>query len=159
MRKFLGIVVLVVICMDAHSLIRPLPSAYWDWEELSDVRSYHGGNWTYVSRQLEGDESLQVGSGGGSNDYCQLIVEQGRTTVLRFGANTDVVFGKPRMWMEPGPNRRFLTYHCYLRNGQIGEDLPEGYWLWTWDGTRYQPTRADVSLLKRWVQCPIVFVL
>jgi hypothetical protein len=132
-----------------HVLV-PLPIAYSGWEELTP--GFHGGEWTYTTRTLPTGEVVTLGSGGGSNDYCSLEVSRGDRALLRFAANTDVWIGKPRIWLEPGRHPRLLTYHLVLINSDlVGEELPGGYWLWTYDGTRYRRTAANVSLLRRWV--------
>lgn len=120
----------------------------WGWEEVQDGPEWSRRNdhsWTYRTRlvPLVGpSDELTVGCGGGSNTYCTYTVVHEGSLVLRFAGNCDGLWA-PRMWLEPlveGRPRRVLTWHERLVNDSLGEALPGGYWLWTWDGERYRPS-------------------
>lgn len=130
---------------------------YGGWQEVRlgpGVRTSEPGSWRFEEILIPlvhpaVVDTIEVGCGGGSNDYCTFYVfRQGSRSsdgdlVLRFAGNCDA-FWPPRMWVEPPVEkraRRLLTYHQYLVNTDIGEDLAGGYWLWTWDGSRFRPSR------------------
>ena len=126
------------------------------WPELNEIKRLQHSKklpWKYENLHyaLLGDKENQLvrlGCGGNSNDYCQMVVYakdfEDSPAILQFAANCDVLWGQPRIWLEPssgvGP-RRFLTYHRYLVNGSLGESLEGGYWLWVWNGSQYRPQR------------------
>ena len=120
--------------------LKELPST-----RLSTSNSKQGSIEVQISLMGDGSRSnVRFRCTSGTNDYCHVTVNHEGKRVLRFAGNCDVYWGKPQIWLEPlkaGKPRRFLTYHRYLINDDIGESLDGGYWIWEWNGGEYRPRR------------------
>ena len=158
MKKPLVLLFTLAISLIVWQTLQGRRHPAYSWPELPQLHQLNssptsGGTWEYRTATiplLADGEPLRVtfGCGGGSNDYCQVQVTQTSEStepLLRFAGNCDVLpWQLPRIFLEPvvpGRARRFLTYHKHLVNDSLGENLPGGYWLWVWNGTRFQPQR------------------
>lgn len=122
------------------------------WRPLRELHELQARkSWQWSEREIrcplvEPDQLdlIVLGCGGGNHRYCDLIVYRRgdrRQRVLCLSGNCDEC-PKPRFWVSTGPSlpRKILTYHAL---NIVHPDPEPGFWVWTWDGAQYRPTRPQ----------------
>lgn len=146
--------VLVLLAGLLASLLAQARFPGWGWEQAPTARGLPrnlGAAYRETSLNLvdpNQHDLLRTGCYGGSHQYCGYTVfrvgkDGSLAASLNLDGSCDVLF-PPRMWLSPaelGYPRQILTYHETLPSGRYETPLEGGYWLWTWDGQRYRPSR------------------
>lgn len=122
------------------------------WRPLRELGELQARkSWQWAEREIrcalvEPDQLdlIVLGCGGGNHRYCDLTVYRRgdrKQRALALSGNCDECT-KPRLWLSTGATfpRQLLTYHAFNLRGEKPEP---GFWVWSWDGSQYQPARPQ----------------
>ncbi len=135
---------------------------FGDWPELGELREVQRErvrrNPATQSVALPlgpGSTAVELMCSAGSHAYCWLRAAGPHDEALLYIQLAHGLVGSPRVWVEPASNQpaRILTYQPIMLDPH--EEIHQGFYLWTYDGRTYQPTKVYVNPIALWLRHPI----